>query len=1072
MKLFRKPLWIILTAASLTVALSAIVGVSVGVKSYNNSYYSYLNKSPELHTISGTSPISAEEFKTIVTDLKLKSNFSKMSAKTALDLAKSKLYQLDLTSAYDFDKLKAKNFQVSFDFENATVEGNVIKNVVVFAKSDKDQTTYSKQVELKGFATTDETSGDLDKFQIDQSKSFVDLSRSNLSLSEFKNSLQDNFKKQSSTLNAFSKLEKALILTNASLSLYNSLEEPVFLDENYKLEPVLDSAKKELSLVEKQGKLLLELNLVGEKNKKSLKLQLEIRGLVSNQEISNALKTWFEENLENKVEMKEELQKALIEDKTSLVDHLYNSKTGTKTSAVIKKDFNQLFDLSQTQFDAETKFGDYKLNVQPKIADATKVSTEDKTKLVSSKKVRFEFVTTVSRNNAEVAKNLSVFVDLNVDLNKYEAALSSIFGSVNSVKEFSIANQNDARTLSSNEIKETIDQLFELAKTSSNLEDPTDDVISKVYLLDHGKYPTSEDEKTKAKEDLKKAIEDAKQKANPGTKTAPATPPKPANPAPAPTPGKPGSSTQNSTTPQTDSSSKNVSVSTFADQSSEFVNDATQQNSQTAVAAEQKIGTNVWTTLNAATIYDLKDVEPKYQIDTKDDKVVFDFKLVSKEDVSNILASSKVVINNVINSEKSAYDVIKKYNPKLFLDPSGLKVDSSSKSSSPVQISDPLNKKLLFKSEGAKKTEDGLELTKPLVWENKEIKTVSTGKDNSESEDTKKPESRVDSGAVYLAFRAKNISDGKQHYLLADKEGKGIFVQKIKTNSQKDVYVVGMDYKQFQEYAHYKSHVWGSDKRESLISLFSPGNSSPKMVNQQQILVISGYPRGKETKTTEVSSIPVTQTVSASSSTGSITGKFHISSRDKTKNPGFEITTSGTWGNTDTKPDSKPKLHDHANDVYYKQSFFSPTGKESKYPNLLEEETDLLLEIIKTPYSIRTTLYSSNTDDPKNYKEVGTVLYNFDISGNWNPFPNFFNLDWHQIGPVVKKPEAAKPTATKTEATKTEAAKPVATKVETQPAKITLKGLAVFDDPEITYRKSASIRNEITDAFIDSYIKK
>lgn len=806
MKLFRKPLWIILTAASITVALSAIVGVSVGVKSYNNSYYSYLNKSPELHTISGTSPISAEEFKTIVTDLKLKSNFSKMSAKTALDLAKSKLYQLDLTSAYDFDKLKAKNFQVSFDFENATVEGDSIKNVVVFAKSEKDQTTLSQQIELKGFAKTDAVAGNLNKFQIDQTKSFVDVSRTNLTLNEFKNLIEKNYQK-ATQIGLFAKLEQALISTNASLSLYNSLEEPVFLSYNNKLEPVLDT-KKQLSLTSKNNKLYLPLIFKDEDAKTTLKLELEVRGLISNQDLTQTLKSWFETNFENKIEIKDNVQKALVDDKISLVDYYYNSKSGTETQKVLtNKNFSDVFKLKDSSVTAETQKGTYTLKISPQISQASQISAEDKKKLVTGKKVRFQFLVDVSRDDVEVAKQLPVSVDLNVDLNQYERVLGSIFGSVNSVKEFSMPSTSQI-TLSSDEIKATIDKLFELAKKEeNNLNEPSDEVISNVYLLDHGKYPSSE-EKEKAKEELKKAVEAAKQKAGSSTSqtttpTAPAAPkpaetPKPAAPAPAakPAAAKPAATQSSSAQP--------VSVSAFSDVSSaKFAEVATDSSSSSS--SDQKIGTNVWTTINASSIYDLNDAKTEYKFSTKENKLVFDFQLVSKTDDSKVFASSKMIINDIIDSSKSAYDSIKKFNPKVFLDATIAK-NTDKKDKKDFELKDLSDNKYTFKSEDANLTSEGLELKKALKFEDNTSKPELVKTKDGKTV-TPKPNSRLDSGALYLAFSAKDISDGKQHYLLADKQGKGVFIQKLneQTTDKRNIYVFGMDYKQLTGYIHLKT---------------------------------------------------------------------------------------------------------------------------------------------------------------------------------------------------------------------------------------------------------------------------
>uniref|UniRef100_UPI003119FED4 hypothetical protein n=1 Tax=Mesomycoplasma ovipneumoniae TaxID=29562 RepID=UPI003119FED4 len=82
-----------------------------------------------------------------------------------------------------------------------------------------------------------------------------------------------------------------------------------------------------------------------------------------------------------------------------------------------------------------------------------------------------------------------------------------------------------------------------------------------------------------------------------------------------------------------------------------------------------------------------------------------------------------------------------------------------------VDLVDPENKNLAFHSEQARRTTDGLELTKPLKFQ--DIQPEASKTEAAKPKVSAKPFSRVDSGALYLAFSAKGISDGKQHYLLS-----------------------------------------------------------------------------------------------------------------------------------------------------------------------------------------------------------------------------------------------------------------------------------------------------------------
>ncbi|WNM16791.1 P110/LppT family adhesin N-terminal domain [Mesomycoplasma ovipneumoniae] len=1111
MKLLKKPFWLVSTILGSAIALSAVIGIPLGLKAYNNSYYSFLNESPTEHALANTGSVSSEQFSTIVSNLKLNPNIANISAKTALAAAKSKLYQFDLSSGFDFGDLKSKDYQISFNFENAVVEGNSIKNVVVFARSEKEQITYSKQIELKGFAASDQASGDLDKFQVDESKSFIDVSRSNLLQAEFQNKLKTNFQKSTRIVNNFSKLEGSLASSGASLSLYNSLDEPIFLDSDYSLEAVVDS-KNQLSFTEKDKKLFLDVNLVNKKDNKTKKLSLEIRGLIDPDEFKSTLSTWLENHFSGQIKMKEVLQEALIKDKTTLVDFLYNKKSGTNTEDIIKKPVSELFEIDLSQLSPRTKFGTFDLKIEPKLFDSTKISQADQQKLLKDKKVRFEFDINFSRQDNQLEQKITVYLDVVVDLNKYEQALGQLLGSVNSVQEFSLKDQSGPRTLSTNEIKETVDQLFELAKTTTNLEDPSDEVVSRVFLLDNGRFPTRS-EINKSKNELKKVIQEAKAKAS-SISSQSVNVSNFAEEESTTTTSESGTAT-NSTG---DSSNGSAGGSgTNSGGGSTPAPESTPAPNPTPEPAP-KIGTNVWTTLNTASIYNLSDAKVEYQIEVKEDhQLVFDFQLVSTNDDSKVLASSQIVVNNVINSEKSAYDVIKKYNPSLFLDPISLEnTDKDGK----VNLFDPENKNLAFHSEQARRTADGLELTKPLKFQDiqpkdskaEATKAEATKPEASKTEATKteatkteaakpvavktteatkteatkpeailpkvsaKPFSRLDSGALYLAFSAKGISDGKQHYLLSDKDGKGIFIQKLETKeNQKPVYVIGMDYKQFANYA-YSKHLLGRKKpgTSGYIQIFG-GSDSLKILDKKQVLIASGISRKDTTKSNNRLTNPALKQSSylyGSWDFGLVPATGEMKNKIAQKTELFI-----------NQPDQLivPTIGDIPNNVYFRQSFFLPKEDTNieKNNNLIEEDANLLLEIIKTPFSVTLSLYSSNSQDPKNYKEVGDVIYNIDRSKTWNPFPNFFNLDWAQIGPVESVPAspaiAAAAAPTQADATSSTAApenQPQTDKSGKSQSTITLKAFAVFDHPDFTNGKTSLARQEITEAFIDTYIKK
>ncbi|WP_462090472.1 P110/LppT family adhesin N-terminal domain, partial [Mesomycoplasma hyopneumoniae] len=782
--------WLITTIAGISLSLSAAVGTVVGINSYNKSYYSYLNQTPSQLKVTENAKISQEKFDSIVLNLKIKDNFKKWSAKTVLTAAKSDLYRYNLVSAFDLSELINNDYSVSFDLENAVVDQNSIKNVIIYAKSDKDQITYSKQIVLKGFGNTEQARTNFDFSQIDSSKSFVDLSRANLTLMEFQILLAQNFENERGS-NWFSRLERALVASKASLSLYNSLGEPVFLGPDYQLDPVLDR-KKLLTLLNKDGKLVLGLNLVQISTKKTMNLNLEVRGAISNQEISKILKSWLETNLQGKLKTKDDLQMALVKDKISLSDYWYgspNSKANTSQILTKSKEFKDLFDLSESNFFLNTKIGTVYLSIIPKLLDPSQISVVDKKKLVENQKIRFEITASLKRKAIDkkfIIQDLPVFVDLKVDFNKYQAAVAQMFGTIKSVKEFSMPEDQDAKTLSSNEIKQRVDRLFELAKTVTNLENPSEEVLKSIYLLNTGKYLVDQDQE-KVKQELKTVIEGLKSKANTQKteKTSPTQPKKP----------------EVSLAKTTENSAKTVKVSTFAEeakgqsqsQQTQPVSTSSPQTSQNSVSnstsstnlalENEKFGTSIWTAFNFANIYNLENTKSEYEISTLGNKLFFDFKLVDKTNQNLILAQSKISLNNIINSNKSAYDIIKKFNPDVFLDGT-INYQDQGKDKKEFILKDLSDNKLIFKSEDAIQTDQGLELRKPL-------KLSPTT--NSSSTTSQKTNKKDDIGVFWLALQVNNITDFQNHHLISDGKGNGIILNKYKVKDETG-YQLGLEY--------------------------------------------------------------------------------------------------------------------------------------------------------------------------------------------------------------------------------------------------------------------------------------
>lgn len=159
---------IVIGISSLTIVSGLAISIPLGIYSYNRSYYQKLNE--EIQTLS----LDQEQnpFKNglagLFDNLTVKEDFKNLTAFTALNLAKSKIYNFDLLSLIDLDKLYENEYQITYDLINAQVSGNSIKNIVLFLKSKNDNQIFSKAIDIKNFADENKVVDDFSKFEIDE----------------------------------------------------------------------------------------------------------------------------------------------------------------------------------------------------------------------------------------------------------------------------------------------------------------------------------------------------------------------------------------------------------------------------------------------------------------------------------------------------------------------------------------------------------------------------------------------------------------------------------------------------------------------------------------------------------------------------------------------------------------------------------------------------------------------------------------------------------------------------------------------------------------------------------------
>ncbi|WP_337892479.1 P110/LppT family adhesin N-terminal domain [Mesomycoplasma ovipneumoniae] len=269
---------IISTGFSITAILTTIVAVPIGLtifeRSYSSQIFGNVDKN-EVVSLKTQTTFSEEDFINALNNLKLHDEYKSLSAKTALSLAKNPSYAFNFLKAYDFSPITKHNFRVVLDIEKANASGTEVKNVVVYAHSDPLKLTYSKQVDLKGFAQSDKADGDLVGFQIDLEKSKLELSAaksSNLTASEvaFKldNDFQASYKISRSKSQAFS---DALFQNGLTYNLVNTLGLPTILEKGYVLSPkTVENTKA------KQEKIVM----IGDSDTKRVDNLMNVKNLV------------------------------------------------------------------------------------------------------------------------------------------------------------------------------------------------------------------------------------------------------------------------------------------------------------------------------------------------------------------------------------------------------------------------------------------------------------------------------------------------------------------------------------------------------------------------------------------------------------------------------------------------------------------------------------------------------------------------------------------------------------------------------------------------------------------------
>ncbi len=992
---------IVIGISSLTIVSGLAISIPLGIYSYNRSYYQKLNE--EIQTLS----LDQEQnpFKNglagLFDNLTVKDNFKNLTAFIALNLAKSKIYNFDLLSLIDLDKLYENEYQITYDLVNAQVSGNSIKNIVLFLKSENDNQIFSKAIDIKNFADENKVV-DFSKFEIDEKKSSINIDSKNLiSFAEFKTKIQASFSAAQETENQkFIAFEKALLALKGSYNFINNLGNPSFIRNGLTLEPAI--VDNNLSFFSEAGKNYLNFELID--GDKKTPIQLEIKGIATDQEIESEIKSWINDELIPEIKLKPQIQQNLVSKNLSLGSYLYSTQDETNNS--LSKNFSELFNYTSNEFSLNTnKLKNYFVNIDIVLKDLSEISEQDRLNLIKDGKVRLNLSGTLTkRDHQKFIKILDFKLDTDIkpDLNEFSRIFARNLPQTK-LQDFSLPKASNMPALSSDKLVQIFNEIKE-SSSQIDTKNPNEKLVSQLYLLDFGKNP-SKDSLEEYKKELIEISESSKSQA--------------------------------------------IQAQTFSD-----LNDQKSENKPLT------LGKSIWKALNLQHNFISLDVRPEINFEKQSDNFVIEFSLVSTKN-NEKLASSKIQINNVLSSQQSAFDVASKFYPTFFLD--GKASFSQTSSTESLKIQDLSDNDIHFQDSNSvenKLTHNGFEIKKAFKFMDNSPKTENTSSSTEQPKTNPAPFSRVNSGVVYLAFRPKNINDYKKHYLLSDSNGSGLFIQKVgrskyvekskpiegkigggkveinpspsidtkQADAKVDEYVIGFDFQQVEDFKSYNNH-------------FRQGQNSLHL--------------GLESFST---SLKEKQAVVLGHNSWNIKNRFF--SADINEN------STGFPPNSEYRPSMEIANRTDESRFFSQEFRNSSPFVGQKINPIIEQDQDILLEIIKTPWSFEITVYSSSNNQlnsPFSVSLNAKTIYNINhLTHEWTPFPNFFNLDWAQIGPNPEK---------MTTDTASDGSDSTQTQNQKSNASIILKGLAVYNDSQLTSPLGKPAREEIKRSFINAYLK-
>ncbi|WP_337897346.1 P110/LppT family adhesin N-terminal domain [Mesomycoplasma ovipneumoniae] len=717
----KKHIKIITIGLGSTIFASTVVGIALGFNSYNKSYFEKVAEKPKDFKLDSASSIDKDQVFGLLDKVKIQTNFSDLSAKSALELATNPLYSLDLATVFNFDELKNNGFEISFDLKDVKVENSAINDVLVFVSDPKTNAIVTKKINLTGFSAKSD-SNQLENFDIDTKRSSLILkSRKLVSSSELKAKIQDSYSKFLKNLSPARALERAFIENNIGLNLINGQNLPTFLNSKQIITPVLkDKNLSFSSLDDSKATLSLNLEIQNLDTKTKTNFELPIQGLSNLGQIFEDLSVFIAQSGQDIFKLKPQVQADLINKDQSLAEVLYQkANSDFNFSSFFESNFLKSFKFRASDGDI------WDLEIIPSLK---KVEDSEKDELLKAQQVRFlvKVSPTKNQNLALKVPNFDLEIDFQPDLRPLERKIAKAQGSLAKSTNFSFQKAENSPTITATQINLYVSQIFDIIKNNS--EDEDDKIIEKVaantYFLEKGKTGTPEEIQQFTKDLQEQIKKDAEVKPqNPGSENSQLT-------------DNPGSQ------------------KTFG------------------------LGVSILKTLLLAK-NNAQNVELELNSTPLSKALELNFSLIDKQ-TGQSLADSKIVISNIF-SEKTSYDITREFNPLVFIDG---KNDVVLQEDGESILSDFGRPELKFKGKITKEN-DGYSITKTIKFQPSQTSATPDSGTSGSTTTTPQNPTNIDKGSFFLAFKISGINDFNKHYLVSSKDGKGIFVQRVKNTQAK-----------------------------------------------------------------------------------------------------------------------------------------------------------------------------------------------------------------------------------------------------------------------------------------------